>query len=158
YRYKRAEGISPEEIMKTIKMSSRDHARTPMQWNSGRYSGFSTNEPWIQVNPNYRWLNAEAQQKDPLSVYHFYKKMISLRKKSAVLIYGIYNLFETSNPCIYAYTRENEDEKMLILANLKGQSCRWKVPEGAELLLGNYSMEDQEKVHPFEARVDRLAE
>lgn len=158
YRYKRAEEISPEEIMKTIKMSSRDHARTPMQWNSGRYSGFSTNEPWIQVNPNYRWLNAEAQQKDPLSVYHFYKKMISLRKSSTVLIYGIYNLYETGNPCIYAYTRENEDEKMLILANLKGMSCLWKVPEGAELLLGNYSIEDRGKVHPFEARVYRLAE
>lgn len=157
YRYKRAEGMAHEEIMKAIKMSSRDHARTPMQWSSERYSGFSANEPWIKENPNYRWLNVEEQRKDPFSVFNFYKKMISLRKESAVLIYGAYNLYETGNPCIYAYTRETQDEKMLILANLKGQCCPWKVPGGARLLLSNYRTEDMEEIRPFEARVYRLA-
>lgn len=155
YRYKRAEGISHEEIMKSIKMSSRDHARTPMQWDGGTNSGFSTAEPWMPVNPNYQWLNVEAQKKDSSSVFHFYRKMIALRRESLALIYGIYNLYETGNSCIYAYTREYKGEKILVLANMKGASCHWEVPEGAHLLLGNYRKEDLKKIHPFEARVYR---
>ena len=156
YRYKKAEGMSHEAIMKTIKISSRDHARTPMQWTGGTYSGFSTVEPWIHLNPNFEWLNVEEQQKDPLSVLAFYKRIIALRKELKVLVYGVYDLFETGCSCIYAYTRRDEENEILVLANLKDETCHWKVPENAELLLGNYETIDEKKIHPFEARVYRL--
>ena len=84
-------GLTAEEALKVIARYSRDNARTPMQWSDAAHAGFTTGTPWLHVNPNYSTINAAAEQKDPDSVFHFYKKLIALRKDPAyreTVVYG----------------------------------------------------------------------
>lgn len=156
YHYKKAEGMPHDKIMQIIRLNSRDHARTPMQWNSGQYAGFSTTVPWIALNPNYKWLNVEAQKDDPMSVLNFYKQLIALRRNLPVLIYGYYNLEESPCDAIYAYSRSDASTKILVVSNLSAKPCPWKSDKDAELLLGNYKSLHNGELRPFEARVYRL--
>lgn len=88
YDIETAKGASHEEVMKIVWKQGRDNSRTPMQWNASPHAGFSDAKPWIGVNDNYTWLNAEAQINDNTSVYHFYKNLIKLRQTYDVFIYG----------------------------------------------------------------------
>ncbi len=153
YRYKRKEGVPHEEIMKIIKKISRDHARTPMQWSSQNFAGFSTVSPWLAVNPNYEWLNVEAQKDKPKSIWSFYKKMIHLRQNWKVLVYGTTDLADSGCPDVYAYIREDQYTKMLIASNLSEKHCTWNSPYDAELLLSNYSKREKGKLQPYETCV-----
>ncbi|EIM06358.1 alpha amylase [Planococcus antarcticus DSM 14505] len=153
YRYNRKEGVSPEEIMKVIKKISRDHARTPMQWNNQEFAGFSKVKPWLGVNPNYKWLNVEAQKDDPKSIWSYYKKMIHLRQNWKVLVYGTTNLTDSGCPDVYAYVREDQYTKMLIASNLSEHPCTWNTPYDAELLLTNYEERVKGVLQPYEACV-----
>ncbi|TWT25087.1 alpha-glucosidase [Planomicrobium sp. CPCC 101110] len=156
YHYKLKEGVPHDTIMRIIKKTSRDHSRTPMQWDSSPYASFSTAEPWLSLNPNYTWLNVEAQKKDPLSILSFYRRMIALRKEWQVLVYGSYELVDTGCPTVYAYMRQDEHDKFLVVANLKEEHCIWQAQKDAVLMLGNYEMINETEIQPFEARVYRL--
>ncbi|ANU18766.1 glucohydrolase [Planococcus plakortidis] len=157
YFYNLAEGMEHEAIMTLLKSTSRDHSRTPMQWNGRENAGFTTGSPWLQMNPNFEWLNVESQMQDSASVLSFYKQMIFLRKSMDVLVYGTYDLIETDCEDVYAYTRTQGDEQVLILSNLGSTTCAWLEPEGAELLLANYEDRDMHQLKPYEARVYKLA-
>ena len=82
------EGVPPEEALRTIQLESRDNARTPMQWDSSPHAGFTTGTPWLQVNPNYTKINAAAQERDPCSILHFYRRLIALRREQPALSRG----------------------------------------------------------------------
>lgn len=157
YFYNLAEGMEHDAIMTLLKSTSRDHSRTPMQWHNGQNAGFTSGTPWLQMNPNYEWLNVEMQKQDPDSILSFYKKMIFLRKNMDVLIYGSYDLVETECEDVYAYKRIQGDEEVLIISNLGITSCDWFEPDGAELLLANYEKRDGHQLKPYEARVYQLA-
>lgn len=103
---------SSEEIC-----SSCDNARTPFQWNSTVHGGFTTGEPWIQVNPNYRTVNAREQIERQDSVFRYYQSLIRLRKEYPVIVYGSFELLYPDSAEIFAYTRALEDEKLLVLCN-----------------------------------------
>src|SRR5690606_38207002 len=135
YRYQQKQGVSHEELMKQIRKNSRDHARTPMQWHNGKNAGFTEGEPWISPNPNYSWLNVDAQKKERRSILSFYKKMIALRKSSDCLLYGSTTLAETDCPDVYAYIREFENTRILVVSHLDKDGCRWTLKEGGELLM-----------------------
>lgn len=78
--------VSPEDYLTNLRQMSRDNARTPMQWDGSANGGFTTaSKPWLGVNPNYREINAEQEISDQTSVYHFYRKLLDLRKQSPVL-------------------------------------------------------------------------
>ncbi|HSI67034.1 MAG TPA: alpha-glucosidase [Planococcus sp. (in: firmicutes)] len=156
YRYGRVKGISHEELMKGIKKTSRDHARTPMQWNSKPHGGFTEGEPWMDANPNYKWLNVEAQQKDPFSVLNFFKKMIALRKRHETLVYGETELAELECPGVYAYTRKFGEEKFLVVSNLNADPCPFQFQFDGDLVMQNYNVLLEGKLQPFEARVYRF--
>ncbi|MFD1032276.1 alpha-glucosidase [Metaplanococcus flavidus] len=153
YRYNRLNGVSHEEIMQMIKKNSRDHARTPMQWHSGKNAGFTAGEPWISLNPNYQWLNVEAQEKDEQSILSFYKKMIALRKGNECLLYGSTELAETDCPDVYAYIREFKNLRILVVSHLDKDGCYWSLREKGKLLLSNYTVFKDKKLQPYEARV-----
>jgi oligo-1,6-glucosidase len=119
---------------------SRDNARTPMQWDAGRNAGFTTGEPWLPVNPNYTWLNAEAQTGSTDSVFAHYQALICLRHELAVLADGDFMPLMAGDPHVWAYTRTTPDAKLLVVANC-GRDPR-TVEIGADwmwanLLLGN---------------------
>ncbi|MFD1863128.1 glycoside hydrolase family 13 protein [Planococcus chinensis] len=157
YFHKKETGMEHEAIMTLLRATSRDHSRTPMQWNAEEHAGFSAGRPWIGLNPNYEWLNVEAQQDDPHSILAFYKQMIWLRKNMDVFVYGEYKLQDMGHESIFAYTREDEDEKVLIVANLGQHPCLCgPAPEGATLLLANYKEIDPEQIFPYEARVYKV--
>ncbi|HZG77671.1 MAG TPA: alpha-glucosidase, partial [Paenibacillus sp.] len=80
YRIERANGKSHEEIMRVIWKNGRDNSRTPMQWSDEANAGFTTGTPWLKVNPNYPEINVRAELADPNSIYHYYRKLIELRK------------------------------------------------------------------------------
>ncbi|MEI2665513.1 glycoside hydrolase family 13 protein [Rossellomorea sp. LJF3] len=165
YRLKREEGVPHQDIMEIIWASSRDNSRTPMQWSAGENSGFTTGTPWMKVNPNYKTINVEAQEKDEKSILNFYKKMIQLKKREDVFTYGIYDLLLEKDKQIYAYTRTGENTSMVVITNLstKNAVCDLgKLNVSSEnLLLNNYEVENHGELSkltlkPYEARVYRL--
>jgi len=123
----------PEELLECIAYKSRDNARTPMQWDASKNAGFSTgDETWIMVNPNYTVLNAEAERADKDSVFHYYKKLISLRRESRwkdLIVYGSYELLSPEDESIFAYTRALEDKKLLVICNMTDKRSHYSIPD-----------------------------
>ena len=166
YNYRTEQGESHEQVMKIIWASSRENSRTPMQWSSDMYAGFSSRIPWLGLNPNYKEINVEAQKRDPNSVLNFYKQMIQLRKKESIFTYGIYDLVLESHPTLYAYTRTMGQQKVVILSNLSDEALTVTDIEGItykheNLLLSNLEVGVHEEVTtlqlaPYEARIYQI--
>ncbi|WP_084146760.1 glycoside hydrolase family 13 protein [Paenibacillus wynnii] len=163
YRIESEAGKSHEEIMQVIWKNGRDNSRTPMQWDDSNNAGFSSDTPWMKVNPNYTEINVERAQQDPDSIYHHYKKLITLRAANPVVVYGTYDLILPEDESIYAYTRTLENEKLLVMANLTSQEVLFDLPAdleyiSCELLLHNYNTDPAERIEtvalrPYESRV-----
>jgi oligo-1,6-glucosidase len=120
FRQSVAAGGDPESVLHALRAMGRDNARTPVQWDSTRNAGFTTGEPWIVVNPNHTWLNAQAQYDDPLSVFNHYRRLIELRHTFPVVAHGDFRMFLADDPYIYAFERELDDTRLLVVANLSG--------------------------------------
>jgi len=105
------------------KQTSRENSRTPIQWNGTENAGFTTAKPWLKVNKNYSTLNVEAQEKDPNSPLNYFRKIVKLRKENPVLIYGKYTLLDKDNPNVFAYMRELDGKKMLVLLNFTAENA-----------------------------------
>ncbi|WP_033443165.1 glycoside hydrolase family 13 protein [Saccharothrix sp. NRRL B-16314] len=120
YRHSLAAGGDPESVLRGLRAMGRDNARTPVQWDSTPNSGFTTGEPWIAVNPNHTWLNAEAQYDDPRSVFHHYRQLIELRHKFPVVALGDFRMLLPEHPHVYAFERTLDDARLLVVANLSG--------------------------------------
>lgn len=167
YKEKREAGIDSQQIMQSIYVKGRDNARTPMQWNGNEHAGFTTGSPWLKVNPNYKEINASNQVNDTESVFHYYKKLIELRKKHEVIVYGTYDLLLPEHKTIYSYTRTLGKEKILIVLNFAKEQSEFVLPSdftysSKELLISNYDVNETESIEkiqlrPYEARVYKLA-
>ncbi|MBR3367547.1 MAG: alpha-glucosidase [Lachnospiraceae bacterium] len=132
-----------EKRLHRIHLSSRDSARTPVQWSGSRNAGFTTGKPWFYINPNYRQVNVEAEEKDPESILHFYRTCLSLRKRSATLLHGDYHEYFRASKKIYMYSRTWKGERILVICSFSGSPVRYRLPKGfdrrqAKLLLCNY--------------------
>ena len=141
---------------------SRDNARTPIQWDDTENAGFSTGTPWMPVNPNYREINARAAMADPESVFHYYQKLIALRKQYPVIVYGGYQLLLEDSEELFVYIREYEGEKLLVVCSFTDKEVEFEIPkefQGAQCLIANYENSyDSEKMvlKPYEAFVLRV--
>ena len=169
---------SVERRLERIHVSTRDSARTPMQWTDGPNAGFTTGKPWFYVNPNYSYINAETEDRDPLSILNFYKRCLALRKRSKTLLWGTYREYFRGSSRIYMYERKYEDkdrgceERILVICSFSTQELRYPAPRGynmakGKLILDNYiSGEEMEtaptentgagipgKLHPYEVQV-----
>lgn len=158
-------GENPEIVMQSIYVKGRDNARTPMQWEDSEHAGFTTGKPWLQVNPNYKDINAWQALRDPNSIFYHYKKLIELRKKHEIIVYGTYDLILEDHPSIFAYVRTWKDEKLVVIANFTEASCVFELPKeitysNLELLIHNYDVQDESieniVLQPYEARVYKL--
>jgi len=155
YRYQKSKGANLKDFIHRLGFESRDNGRTPFQWDTTTNAGFSTGSPWIKVNPNYTAVNATAQEKDPNSVLNYFRKMVALRKDNEVLIYGKYTLLDRDNPDVYAFTRELNGRKILVLLNFKNKNSI--VNTGIDLkhakpLINNYTVAStNESLRPYEA-------
>lgn len=90
HEYTEAGIYTPEYMMKCLMLRGRDNARTPMQWEDSHQAGFTEGTPWIRVNSNYKEINAKQQLSDPNSIFHYYQKLIRLRKEKPVIVYGVF--------------------------------------------------------------------
>lgn len=154
YNEYKAMGKSHEEIMGPVYYKGRDNARTPMHWDASANAGFTTGEPWIKLNPNYPTINAEAAVQDENSVFHYYRKLIQLRKRMPIIIEGEYALLLADHPQIYAYTRTYGNDKLLLVANMSGDEATFEAPQElagrqAELLISNIECEADWAVQSF---------
>lgn len=141
YRTMLAEGASEEEALAEAQIISRDNGRTPMQWNDSVYAGFSEQKPWLGVNPNYGKINAESQMQEETSVFRFYQRLIALRKKNPVMIYGDLTMCAPKEGPIIAYTRSWNGVIWLVIHNFSAedQIFRYDGIRGNEkVILSNY--------------------
>lgn len=155
FRERTAQGYDPEDVMRSIRARGRDNARTPMQWTAGENAGFTTGTPWLPVNENHRFLNAEAELADPDSVFHYYRRLIALRKRYDVFRDGRFTLLCPEDPQIFAYTRDTDTAHMLVVCNFSGAEAAFSLPEAfrhAETLIANYPGEP-EPLRPWEAKI-----
>lgn len=155
YAERIAAGYTPEEVMASIWARGRDNARTPMQWTAGKNAGFTAGKPWLPVNPNHTEINAEAALRDPDSVFHYYKKLIALRKALPVFRDGTFTLLCPEDESVFAYTRDTDTEHMLVVCNFTGEDAAFTVPEAyesAETLIANYK-DSADVLRPYEARM-----
>ena len=164
YQILQDKGLSASDALRIVQVHSRDNGRTPMQWNDSAYAGFTSadsEEPWIGVNSNYTKINAASQLEDPDSIFHYYQKLIALRKEVDVIAFGDIEPLAESHPSVFAYRRTYEGHELIVAANFYGRECCWKdAPDmsGFEKLTGNYHEETAPKngewtLKPYEAQV-----
>ena len=160
YQHEKNIGADLKQYLQRKSFDSRDNGRTPFQWNSSANAGFTTGTPWIKVTANYTTINEAAEDKDPNSVLNYFRKIVNLRKKNLALVYGKYTLLDKENPGVYAYTREEENSKFLILLNFKSSVAKANVNidfKKAKVLLGNYPLPSTTgTLRPYEAVVYQL--
>ncbi len=157
YEERLEKGYSREEVMRSIHARSRDNARTPMQWSDGDNAGFTEGEPWIKVNPNYRQINAGRQVGDEDSVFSCYRNLIRFRREYPVFARGDFQMLLPEDESIFAYTREDEDSRLLVVCNFSGRTvhCPLEEPDDSmRLLIGNYREKGPiSTLRPYEARM-----
>lgn len=146
-----------EDMFPKIAHKSRDNARTPMQWDASKNAGFTTGTPWIAVNPNYKKINVADQLKREDSVFHYYQKLIRLRKENEIIVYGNYELLLPEDENIFAYTRTLDNQKLLVVCNFSKSEQRFDFSgyENAKVLISNYNRDAREDgiLKPYEATV-----
>ena len=151
--------MTPEYMMKCLMLRSRDNARTPMQWDDSVQAGFTDGESWIKVNPNYKEINAAQQLEDPNSIFHYYQKLIRLRKEKDIIVYGEFEPIYRDDEQIFAYIRRQKQEKLLTVCNFSDKNAGMEIPEefkGAECLITNLDrtvFEGRIVLKPYEAFV-----
>ena len=160
------QGMTESDILPILHAKSRDNARTPVQWDDSPQAGFTTGEPWIKVNPNYKTINVRQALADPNSVFYYYQQLIRLRHEQPVIVYGRYDLILDDHEEIYAFTRTLDDDRLLVILNFREATPVFTLPADiqfaqSELLISNYEVDAAEEIHsltlrPFEARVYRL--
>ena len=156
--------MSKEEVLKAIQASTRDSARTPVQWSSDENAGFTTGKPWFYVNPNYTTVNEADEDKDPDSILNFYRQLIKYRKESPVAVWGDFKEFYPDDTNFYVYQRTYEGKRLLVICCFSGQPLTFTAPEGYDLSKGklavtNYPTESAKidgstfTTRPYELRV-----
>ena len=144
-----------EDMFPKIAHKSRDNARTPMQWDASEDAGFTTGTPWIAVNPNYKKINVADQLKREDSVFHYYQKLIRLRKENEIIVYGNYELLLPEDENIFAYIRTLDNQKLLVVCNFSKSEQKFDFSgyENAKVLISNYNRDVREDgtLKPYEA-------
>lgn len=137
--YVRSGKMAPNVFLYHAQRVNRDNSRTPMQWDHSPSAGFTTGVPWLTVNPNYRWVNADQAIHDPQSTYHYYQKLIVLRQQYPTLIFGRYRDITTDDH-VFAYLRESGAHQYLVVTNFSRQAQRFHLPAGkkiSQILIAN---------------------
>ncbi|PCD88253.1 glycoside hydrolase family 13 protein [Vibrio mediterranei] len=164
YKVRTEAGVSHEEMMAALAENSRDNARTPMQWSNEANAGFSTAEPWIEVNPNYTAVNAELDRASNESIYEYYKALIGLRREFEAVIYGDFIPLLEEHDKVFAYLRQHGEQTLLVVANFSDESVDVdlgiEAPTQCTELLSNASIDFSDfsclNLEPYDAAVLRL--
>lgn len=133
------EGKSQQEAFQIIQAKSRDNSRIPMQWDTSENAGFSTGTPWLKAGKSYKDINVENEIQGP--IFTFYQDLIRLRKEMPIISEGSYKpAFEDSKQ-VYAFERQFEDQKLLVLNNFYAKEVEIDLPavyQNGQILISNY--------------------
>lgn len=149
--------VSSTQMLKYLQHSSRDNARTPMQWDDTDNAGFTKGIPWLSVNTNYKKINAAQAVNDKQSVFNFYRKMNLLRKQYEIIVYGDYQLLDPDDDQVWAFTRHLGDQDLLVISNFTERTVqRWydlSQQSNKTELISNYADDENETLRPYECKV-----
>ena len=141
YHVAKNAGLNEKEALSCISRYSRDNARTPVQWNDSANAGFTSGNPWLPLNPNYKEINVASQENDPDSLLSFYKELITLRKNpeyKETVVYGELIPYLEEQHNLMSYYRKG-DKTLLVLGNFQKEPQTVKLPSACrKVLLNNY--------------------
>jgi len=168
YKEFREKGVSEEKTLEILKQKSRDNSRTPVQWNDEPNAGFTSGNPWISVADNFKTINAEKARSKEDSIFHYYQKLIQLRKENDILTFGDYELLTPEDEQVFAYLRQWNGESLLVINNFYGTETSFSLPgnlqlEGkTEIMISNYDDVSQDlnnvKLRPYESVVYHITQ
>jgi oligo-1,6-glucosidase len=160
YQQTKNKGGDLQQFLAAQKITARDNGRTPFQWDATTNAGFTSATPWLKVNPNYLTVNVAAEDNEANSCLNYFRRMVKLRRDNPALIYGKYTLLDKDNPEVYAYTRELDGRRILVLLNFKDKPASANTGldlTKAKVLLGNYPTASQNgQLQPYEAAIYEL--
>ena len=152
-------GEDMHQFLKKVHATSRDNARSPMQWSSGKNAGFSEGKPWLKVNTNHQEINVEKQEIDSDSILNFYRSMISFRKQNPLFVYGDYQCLDLENKELFAYRRWNDNEEYLVLLNFSDVRIFWRShfeESNFELIKSNMELSESNfSLMPWQSKILR---
>ncbi len=155
-------GIKGDRFVKLANNGSRENSRTPVQWDDSEYAGFSTVEPWFNLNENYKEINVAQAEADENSILNYYRKLLKFRKEHDVAIYGDFKQYYENSDKLFVYERSLDGERVLVVCSFTEKCVQFKAPEGfnladGELVLNNYRLnpvtDNSFVTRPYEARV-----
>ncbi|MDX8336022.1 glycoside hydrolase family 13 protein [Candidatus Cetobacterium colombiensis] len=157
-------GMCEKEVLEILSNTSRDNSRTPMQWNDTPHGGFTNGKPWLKVNENYKEINVEKQLNDKNSIYNHYKNLISLKKGSKTLTHGKFKLVLEEDKHVFAYLRELDNERYLVLSNLSENEKKLNLTEfnikTEDIIISNYKVMEKDLenfvIRPYESVVYKI--
>ncbi|MER2173288.1 MAG: alpha-glucosidase [Carnobacterium sp.] len=162
YNERLQQGYDKEEIIRAINKKGRDNARRPIPWDESLNGGFSTETPWLALNPNYQDLNVKKDQQDEESIFSYYKKLIRLRKEHELIVWGDYKELLPNDPQLFVYERSYQGETWLMIINFYEKSTMYKDDDRKveTIVISNYidssKKIDKLELRPFESIVYKL--
>lgn len=162
YNERMQQGYNKEEIIRAINKKGRDNARRPIPWDESLNGGFSTEIPWLALNPNYQDLNVKKDQQNEESIFNYYKKLIRLRKEHELIVWGDYKELLPNDPQLFVYERSYQGETWLVIINFYEKPTIYKDDDRKveTIVISNY-MDSSKKIdklelRPFESVVYKL--
>lgn len=161
-RIARKLGLPKDKVLSMAQKSSRDNARTPVQWSDEENAGFSEAKPWFYVNSNYKEINVKSQLDDENSLLNFYRDALTLRRENPLIIYGDYKEYMPKSKQLYVYERNYEGKKLLVICSFTEDAVRFDAPYGIDLNRGELVMKNYDgnfviangfTTRPYETRV-----
>jgi trehalose-6-phosphate hydrolase len=134
-----AAGKSENEAFAIIQAKSRDNSRTPMQWDASENAGFTTGTPWLKAGKTYKDINVETEKAG--KIFRFYQDLIQLRKALPLIAEGDYKAAYRDNNKVYAFERQLENQKLLVLNNFFPEEVTIQLPadyQTGKVLISNY--------------------
>ena len=125
-----------KKALELLKVSSRENARTPVQWSAAENAGFTTGTPWFSVNPNYTRVNVAAQEEDPDSLLNFYRALLAYRKQEPLVLWGEYKEHFPRSRDFYVYERSYQGRKLLVICRFGAAPRAFTAPAGLSLSQG----------------------
>ena len=149
------DGMTPEDALRKVRINSRDHARTPMQWDASENAGFTAPgaKPWIKVNPNYREINVSSDRASSDSLFAFYQKLIALRKEETALVAGHFGMYLKEDPHFVVITRTLGHAALLLIANPTNEKAVLSLPEELRRNMREEQQDERRAAFPADEEV-----
>jgi alpha-glucosidase len=111
----------------------RDPVRTPMLWDGSKNAGFTSGEPWLPINSDFKEANVAVQGAAPGSLLSLYRALLALRRAEPALSIGDYVPLMAGKQ-VLGYERRFEGRRLAIYLNLTAEPAEIRAPRSRLLL------------------------